>query len=164
MQGTPRTTAFALTVPAVFVLSMTALSAQSTSTPDVAMNTSNMKWQPGPPNLPAGTQIIVLQGDPSKAGGIATIRLKFPAGAVIAPHKHSTDEAATVISGRFHVAPGDTLDPSKGTTLMAGGYTTLMAGHHHFAWVDGVTVVQFTGAGPLDIEYLNPADDPSQHK
>jgi quercetin dioxygenase-like cupin family protein len=156
----------ALTIAAILTLfpGTTAQDSAGITDMDVALNASAMHWQPAPPNLPAGTQIVVLQGDPGKVGGVATIRLRFPAGAVVPPHFHSTDEAATIISGRFHVVGGDVLDKSKGSALTAGGFTTLMAGHHHAAWVDGVTVVQFSGAGPLDIHYLNPADDPSTSK
>ena len=151
-----------LTVAATLLLPvMAAQDSASTTDMDVALNVSAMHWQPAPANLPADTQIVVLQGDPSKAGGVATIRLRFPAGATVPPHYHSTDEAATVIAGRFHVIGGNVLDKTKGSVLTAGGFTTLVAGHHHAAWVDGVTVVQFSGAGPLDIHYLNPADDPS---
>jgi hypothetical protein len=45
-----------------------------------------IKWGPAPPSLPAGAQIAILEGDPSKAGRPFTIRLKAPDGYKIPPH------------------------------------------------------------------------------
>src|SRR5436190_4765514 len=50
--------------------------------------------------LPPGTQIAVLQGDPSKAGPFV-VRLKLPAGYEIMTHSHPTDEVITVVSGKL---------------------------------------------------------------
>ena len=67
-----------------------------------------VKWGPAPPSLPAGAQATVLLGSPAKDGPFV-IRLKFPAGFIVPPHRHSKDEVVTVISGRaarnFSVRP-----------------------------------------------------------
>jgi hypothetical protein len=46
-----------------------------------------VKWGPAPAALPAGAQVAVLFGDPSKQGFFA-MRLKAPKGYSIAPHSH----------------------------------------------------------------------------
>ena len=46
----------------------------------VAIAPSDIKWGPGPATLPAGAQMAVLDGDPSKAGVPFVIRAKFPDG------------------------------------------------------------------------------------
>jgi hypothetical protein len=33
-------------------------------------------------------------------------------------------------------------------------------GVRHFAWAKGDTVIQVSGMGPFEINYVNPADDP----
>lgn len=116
-------------------------------------------WGPAPPFLAKGAQFAVYQGDPGKAGEY-TIRLKLPAGYVIAPHFHPTDENVTVISGRFQVGMGDAVDRAKAQTLLSGGFITAPASAHHFAVAAEETVVQVHGMGPFAITYVHPADDP----
>lgn len=117
-------------------------------------------WGPAPPVLPSGAQAAVLAGDPSKEGPF-TIRLSAPDGYRVPPHFHPTAENVTVISGVFHVGTGDTFDTAKGDKLAAGGFVSLPAGMHHYAWMEGPTVVQVHGTGPFALTYVNPADDPS---
>ena len=45
--------------------------------------------------------------------------------------------------------------------LKAGGYHYLPAKMHHYAFTKGATVVQVSGDGPFDINYLDPKDDPA---
>src|SRR5215813_9638193 len=61
---------------------------------------NDVKWGPAPPALPAGAQIAVLSGDPSKAEPF-TIRRKAPDGYKIMLHWHPTDENVTVLEGTF---------------------------------------------------------------
>jgi quercetin dioxygenase-like cupin family protein len=114
---------------------------------------------PGPPFFPAGSQIAVLQGDPSQNGEF-TVRLKFPAGYVLPPHFHPTDENVTVLSGTFLVGLGDVVKPDSAIRLKAGGFITAPANGHHFAVSRTETLVQVHGLGPFAITYVNPADDP----
>lgn len=118
-----------------------------------------IKWGPAPPVLPAGAQAAVLLGDPSKEGPFV-IRLSAPDGYKIPAHFHPTTENVTVISGIFHVGTGDKLDTSKADKLTAGGFVSLPAGMHHYAWTEGATVVQVHGTGPFALTYVNPADAP----
>jgi hypothetical protein len=59
-----------------------------------------VKWGPAPPSLPSGAQAAILLGSPAKEGPFV-IRLKFPAGFVVPPHRLSKDEFVTVISVSF---------------------------------------------------------------
>jgi quercetin dioxygenase-like cupin family protein len=116
-------------------------------------------WGPAPPFLAKGAQFAVYQGDPSKAE-VYTIRLKLPAGYVIAPHFHPTDENLTIISGHFLVGMGDAVDRYKARRLGPGEFATAMAQAHHYAVASDSVVVQVHGMGPFAITYVNPADDP----
>jgi quercetin dioxygenase-like cupin family protein len=120
---------------------------------------SQMQWGPAPDSLPAGAQISVLDGDPSKAAPFV-IRLKLPDGYKVPPHWHPSDEHVTVISGTFLIGIGDTWDDTKITTLDAGGYAKLPKNHHHYAGAKGETILQIHATGPFEITYLNPNDDP----
>src|ERR1043165_8491705 len=93
----------------------------------------NLKWQDGPPSLPKGAQIAVLEGDPGKEGPFV-FRVKVPNGYRIPPHTHPKAERVTVISGTFHVGMGDRFDVSKGEAMPAGTYGTWPAKMVHFVW------------------------------
>ena len=70
------------------------------------------------------------------------MRLKFPAGYVVPPHWHSMHERITVISGTFNIGSGDAVDRHASQALVAGGFLSLPAKMHHYAWVTAPTVVQ----------------------
>ena len=116
-------------------------------------------WGPAPPFFPAGARFAVMQGDPSGTG-VYTVRLEMPAGYVIKPHWHPTDEYVTVLSGRFLVGMGDSVDTQQTMALGQDGFVTAPAQAHHFAVAARRTVVQVHGMGPFAITYVNPADDP----
>jgi quercetin dioxygenase-like cupin family protein len=119
-----------------------------------------IKWGPAPPSLPPGAEAAVLLGSPAKEGPFV-LRLKFPAGFVVPPHRHSKDEFVTVISGKFAVSHGEKVDRASMKPLPPGSFVHLPAGMPHYAVaVDVETVVQINGVGPFDVVYVNPADDP----
>ncbi|TIU06233.1 MAG: hypothetical protein E5W39_09040, partial [Mesorhizobium sp.] len=54
---------------------------------DRPVNADSIKWGPAPAVIPAGADIAVIAGDPSKDGPYV-LRLKTPAGYKIAAHSH----------------------------------------------------------------------------
>jgi mannose-6-phosphate isomerase-like protein (cupin superfamily) len=118
-----------------------------------------INWLPGPPSLPKGAQIAILQGDIGAAAPF-TLRVKFPANYSVPPHFHPEDEALTVISGSLEVGFGDIFLVSELISLPAGGFTFLPAKHAHFVRTKAETVVQINAMGPWGITYINPLDDP----
>ena len=130
----------------------------------VAVAPDEIKWGPAPPSLPPGAQLAVIEGDPSKPGVEFTIRGKFPDGYKVPPHWHPTDERVTVLEGTFGVGVGAKFDPAAGKLLSAGGYAAMPKGVRHFAWAVGETVIQVSGIGPFEVNYVNKADDPRNTK
>ena len=124
-------------------------------------NENEIKWMDVPPFLPKGAKIAVLQGDPSKDGEF-TVRLTFPANYKIPPHWHPTAENVTVLKGTFYLGTGDKIDESTATVLQTGGFASIPATHHHFAFTKEECIVQVHALGPFTINYINPADDPSK--
>lgn len=122
-------------------------------------NPSDAKWGPAPPMLPAGAQIAVLSGDPSKAAPYS-VRLKFPANYDIPAHSHPTDENVVVVSGDLFLGMGDKLDRAAGMKVVPGGYALAPAGANHFAFTKGETTIVLYGTGPVEFKYVNPSDDP----
>lgn len=118
-----------------------------------------VRWASAPPVLPAGAELAVLEGNPAESGPV-TMRLRMPAGYEIPAHWHSMVERVTVLSGSFHVGMGDKLDRTASQTLEPGGFVSLPAKMHHFAWTSGPTTVQISLQGPFDLYYVNPSDNP----
>ena len=125
-----------------------------------ALAPEELKWGPAPPGLPAGAELAVVSGDPSKAGLPFTMRAKFPDGYKVPPHWHPTDENVTVIQGTINLGTGDKFDESAAKALPAGSFAMMPKAMHHFAWATGETIIQIHGTGPFAITYVNPADDP----
>src|SRR5262245_22982071 len=153
----------------MFVLSLLllgVLSVQSQTTPPADhafFAPADIQWGPAPPGLPAGAKAAVLEGDPSKEGPF-TIRAQMPDGYKVPPHWHPAIEHVTVISGTLHLGMGDKIDKAAAKTLPAGSFSYMPAQMHHFAWMEGETVLQIHGMGPWGITYVNPADDPRNAK
>jgi quercetin dioxygenase-like cupin family protein len=124
---------------------------------------ADTKWQDGPPSLPKGAKIAVLEGDPSKEGPFV-FRVKAPDGYRIPPHTHPKTERVTVIAGTFNIGMGDKFNEKATRPMPTGTYGFWEAGMKHFVWVKGETVVQFHGMGPWQINYVNPDDDPRNQK
>lgn len=118
-----------------------------------------VKWGPAPPSLPPGAQAAALLGSPAKEGPFV-LRLKFPSGFTIPPHRHTKDEFVTVISGTFAISSGEKLDREMLKPLTAAGFVHLPAGMPHYAMTQGETIVQINGTGPFDVVYIDPKDDP----
>ena len=129
----------------------------------VMATVNDAKWGPAPPLVPPGAQIAVLSGDPMKAAPY-TVRFKFPANYAIPAHSHPTDENVAIISGELYMGMGDKLDKTRGTGLPTGGYALMPAGMNHFAFTNAETTILLYGTGPVDFKYVNPADDPRNHK
>jgi hypothetical protein len=58
------------------------------------------------------------------------------------------------------VGLGEKFDPAAGHELPAGSYAVMPKGVRHFAWAKGETVIQVSGMGPFEVNYVNAADDP----
>lgn len=127
-----------------------------------ALAPADMKWMPAPPVLPKGVQIAVLRGDPF-AEGISTVRLRIPPHTVFAPHWHPTIESFTVLTGKLFIGISDSIDKASAKALPATGFASMPAMHHHYAYTESEgALIDLSFYGPFQINYVNPADDPSK--
>jgi quercetin dioxygenase-like cupin family protein len=118
-----------------------------------------LTWKDNPA-FPKGIQIANLVGDPSKAGEVIVLRIKFPANSHIPPHTHPYSEVVTVISGTIGSTTGEKFEKT-GEMLKPGSLWVYPAKQAHYAWTgneEAILQVQFTSPGGID--YINPADDP----
>jgi hypothetical protein len=125
---------------------------------------NEIQWGPAPPIFPAGAQFAVVQGDPSVAGQIFTVRLRFPNGYVLPPHRHPTDEHITVLRGTVLLGFGEDFSQQGLASHPADGFVTAGANMAHFASARGVTEVQVHAIGPFQLTYVHPEDDPTKTK
>jgi quercetin dioxygenase-like cupin family protein len=135
--------------------SKTPTDASSSGTP--AQQT--VQWAAAPAIFPAGAEMAVMQGDPSKAEEF-TVRLRFPDGYKVPPHTHPTAENVTVLSGTFLAGMGTAFVESGMQTLGIGDFASIPAAHAHYAMAHGQTVVQVHAIGPFVLTYVNPGDTP----
>ena len=119
---------------------------------------TEMQWGEGPPSLPAGAQMVVLDGDPRQKGPF-TIRLKIPAGYKILAHTHPVAEHITVISGTVHLGIGEKFAETGSRELKAGDFAVVPPGMPHFASSRSEAVLQIHGEGPFQRQFVDPAED-----
>ena len=123
---------------------------------------NHITWGPAPAIFPPGAQFAVLQGDPSVAGAIFTVRLRFPNGYILPPHTHPTDENVTVIAGTFLIGLGEDFSRFALAPLKEGDFVTAPANMAHYASARGMTEVQVHAIGPFKLTYVHPEDDPTK--
>ena len=72
----------------------------------IRLTPAELTWTAGPPMLPPGASMAVIEGSFSKSGPF-TVRLRFPANYRIPPHWHPVKVTVTVLSGTFNMGFGD---------------------------------------------------------
>lgn len=125
----------------------------------ISISSENVEWADGPPSLPEGAELVVLEGDLTQEEPY-TFRLRFPDGYEVMPHSHPVREHITVLEGTLMMGQGETFDREATEPLGPGSLYVLPVGDHHYVWTQGETVVQLHGTGPWGITYVDPADDP----
>ena len=101
-------------VAACFALSAAISTGQSASEA-IIVNKDDAKWT-HEPNDPPGSESVFIRQD-AKTGGIELL-ITFPAGHVIAPHYHESNERILVLEGMLSL---------DGKPIRAGGYAYLPA-------------------------------------
>ena len=135
----------------------------SAAGPHVMLAPGELKWGDGPPSLPPGVKMAVVQGDPTQAQPFV-VRAQVPAGYKVPPHWHPGVENLTILSGTVALGMGEQFDESTMTTIPVGGYASLPAEMRHYFMAKTASTFQIHGMGPFVVNYVNPADDPSKPK
>ena len=128
-----------------------------------AYTPAEMTWGDGPPFIPAGAKMAVLDGNPM-GDEVYTLRLKVPDGYKVGAHWHPKREEVTVISGTLKIGMGDKFDAAKLKGYPPGSFFYMDPDMHHFAQAKGATEIQIHGRGPVQFNYIDPNDDPSKKK
>jgi len=113
----------------------------------------DLQWKPCPPNLPAGCEIAVLEGSP-KNPDLFTVRFRINGDFVMPPHTHPKDERATILKGKAYVAFGKDSTREQAKEFGPGDYYVNARGAIHTVWADSSTIIQLTGIGPWEAEFI----------
>src|SRR5688572_31833792 len=118
MTQAPRTIVIAASFCAAAILGL-ATPLQANDAHHTVVPGDAVKWGPAPPSVPPGAQASALLGSPAKEGPFV-LRLKFPSGFTIPPHRHSKDEYVTVIAGKFGIGASEKLGSRGRETAVTG--------------------------------------------
>ncbi|MFZ5998223.1 MAG: cupin domain-containing protein [Nitrospirota bacterium] len=114
----------------------------------IMITPAEIKWTPGPPSLPSGAKMVVLEGDP-KRSEMVSMRILLPRNYKLMPHTHPVAERVTVVSGTLFFGPGQKMDKKKTKKLPAGSFFVMPPNTPMFGWTeDQETVIQINVMGP----------------
>ena len=114
----------------------------------------SLRWS----RLRGGVRFLSLYGDRNKSGEEFAFRLEMHPGFEASPHIHPVTEHMTVLSGRFFVGVGETMDREAAKAYGPGSYFAIAPGVPAYMWVEEVTVVQIHGVGPFKTEEVGAQD------
>ena len=114
----------------------------------------DVPWMDCPPTLPTGCQMAVLEGSPQEAD-LFTVRFKVGGSFHMPPHTHPKDERVTVLTGSVAVAFGPETTREEATRFGPGDYYVNARDAVHSVWADGHTVLQITGIGPWEADFID---------
>ena len=107
---------------------------------------SDVKWTACDPQVPAGCQFVIVQGNLEK--GPAVQLVKAPAGHVFPPHRHSsTPEHITMIAGSILLGYEGGVDQYVGP----GSYLFIEENLVHWARCPEPCVFSLVTTGPFDL-------------
>jgi quercetin dioxygenase-like cupin family protein len=116
----------------------------------------DVRWRADPAN--PGLEVAVIEGDPTAAGKLYVVRVRFAAGTFSAPHFHPETRYVVVLKGTWWVGSGPNWDRDATAPLPAGSFVVHHAGHVHY---DGAkneeVIVQITGIGPTGLTRVDEA-------
>ena len=107
----------------------------------------------------AKVEVVTILGNPSQPGPYAQL-LKVGPNAHIAPHHHSGDRVATVLSGTWYFGYGAKIEGRNVNKLSKGSVYTEPSNAPHYAETKtDAVVILITGYGPTNTVYENPTDN-----
>jgi len=110
-------------------------------------------WEPAPRGFPPGIEIARLDGDPTQPGPF-TLRMRFPDGLELPPHRRRANERLTVLSGTLHLGFTERGEKTPTTPYGPGSYLLIPANQAHYGRAEQETIIQIHGTGPWRVLFL----------
>jgi len=151
------------TVVIASLLVATIVSAQQTppkSDAPIGISPEAVVWGDGPPTLPPGSKMAILEGSP-RAEGMFTMRVRVPAGSAIPAHWHPRQERVTVLSGAVDLGFGAVANKDSVTRYRAGSFYINPPRVVHYLFFPEATELQITAAGPWELFTTDPNAPPA---
>jgi quercetin dioxygenase-like cupin family protein len=137
---------------AAILVSAVITSAQQTP---IGFTPEAVVWNDGPPTLPPGSKMAILEGNP-RAEGVFTMRVRIPAGSAIPPHWHPRQERVTILSGAVDLGFGTVANKDSVTRYRAGSFYVNPPSVMHYLFFPEATEMQMTGIGPWELMTTDP--------
>lgn len=118
------------------------------------VRSDKIKWQKCPPSLPQGCELSILEGNPKKAE-LFTVRFKLDDTFFMPPHTHPKDERVTILEGNVSIAFGINAKHEDAVNFGPGDYYVNARNSIHTVWIDSPSVIQITGVGPWEVNFVN---------
>ncbi len=112
-----------------------------------------LQWTAVPSHLPAGAQVAIVSGDPTKPV-LTTADLMMPDGYTMPAHFHPVDEQVEVLEGTLLIGIGDVMDRGKAMQANMGDASVLHPGTQHYFIAKGRTRIRVTFMGPYTVTYV----------
>ena len=112
-----------------------------------------LQWTAVPSHLPAGAQVAIVSGDPTKPV-LTTADLMMPDGYTMPAHFHPVDEQVEVLEGTLLIGIGDVMDRGKAMQANMGDASMLHPGTQHYFIAKGRTRIRVTFMGPYTVTYV----------
>jgi len=151
------------TVVIASLLVATIVSAQQTppkTDAPIGFKPEAVVWTDGPPTLPPGSKMAVLEGSP-RAEGIFTMRVRVPADSAIPPHWHPRQERVTILSGAVDLGFGTVANKTSVTRYRAGSFYVNPPRVMHYLFFPEATEMQITAVGPWELFPTDPSAPPA---
>jgi len=133
------------------LLAASVLNAQTPPEAPIGLTPDAMVWTDGPPTLPPGSKMAILEGNP-KADGMFTMRVRIPAGSAIPPHWHPRQERVTILAGAVDLGFGSVANAGNTKRYRAGSFYVNPPRVMHFLFFPEATEMQMTGIGPWELQ------------
>src|SRR5262249_4587641 len=120
---------------------------------------AKIEWKAGPPSLPPGAQIAVLEGDPTKEG-MFVMRIRVPNAYHIPAHTHPKLERVTITHVTSAARTSVVHWLREGRISFAGPSNVWTACRVHVVWIESQENLPINRIGPRVLNRGRLSNDP----
>lgn len=115
------------------------------------------------PGIAKPIEMAVVSGDPA-ASGPYVVRYRMPSGMKMNPQRFSDERQLTVLKGIFWISSGESFNWKDMTEHKQGAVVVKEANKPYFGWARTAVILEESGTGPSQFEYVHEEDDPRNRR